>query len=84
MAYHPKTLTLDELAVLHALPDDVLVNSAEAAAFLSLKPNSLNWYRCYGGGPNYVRVGSKAIRYRLGDLRAYLAASNAKRKGGGQ
>lgn len=84
MAYQPKNLTHEELAVLHVLPDDVLVNSAEAAAFLCIKPNSLNWYRCHGGGPKYVHVGSKAVRYRLGDLRAYLAASNAKRKGGGQ
>lgn len=59
---------LDEL---HALPDDALLDTKEAAAFLSVAANSLSWHRCRGGGPNFIHVGS-AVRYKLGVLRAYI------------
>lgn len=67
----PKKLTPDELAELHALPDDAMTKPEEAAAYLRLKRATLAWYRCHGGGPRYVRVGPKLIRYRMGDLREY-------------
>ena len=69
--YEPKKLSPEEMAELHALPDDALATAQEAAAFLRLKYNTLSWYRCNGGGPKYVRVGPKLIRYRMGDLREY-------------
>ena len=69
--YESHDLTPEELAALHALPDDALATAQEAAAFLRLKYNTLAWYRCNGGGPAYVRIGPKLIRYRMGDLRAY-------------
>ena len=72
MAYEPKKLTPAELAELHALPDESLLTAQEAAAFLRLKYGTLAWYRCQGGGPAFVRVGPKLIRYRVGDLRAYM------------
>lgn len=57
------------------LDDDALVNVTEAAAVVGLKPKSLDWYRTVAPerGPNFRRVGSRAIRYRMGDLRAYIA-----------
>ena len=67
----PKKLTHEELAELHALPDDAMTKPEEAAAYLRLKRATLAWYRCHGGGPRYVRVGPKLIRYRMGDLREY-------------
>ena len=71
MAYETKKLTPEELTELHALPDDSLLTAQEAAAFLRLKYGTLAWYRCEGGGPAFVRVGPKLIRYRLGDLRNF-------------
>jgi hypothetical protein len=71
MAYEPKKLTPAELAELHQLPDESLLTAQEAAAFLRLKYHTLAWYRCHGGGPEFVRVGPKLIRYRMKDLRAY-------------
>ncbi|MDR2032171.1 MAG: hypothetical protein LBP86_07965 [Azoarcus sp.] len=47
-------------------------NVQEAAAFLRLSPNALNWYRSQRRGPTYPRIGPKTIRYRVGDLRAYM------------
>lgn len=59
------------LAELHSLPDDALLSTREAAAFLNLSPHSLNWYRCNRIGPDYVKMGTKTVRYRVGALRAY-------------
>ncbi|HHA2578560.1 TPA: hypothetical protein ACOECD_002766 [Stenotrophomonas maltophilia] len=60
--YEPKKLSPEEMAELHALPDDALATAQEAAAFLRLKYNTLSWYRCNGGGPKYTRVGPKLTR----------------------
>lgn len=59
------------LADLHALCDEALLRVGEAALFLNIAANSLNWYRAQRIGPDYVRMGSRAIRYRVGDLRKY-------------
>lgn len=70
--YSPGNLTAEELAKLHQLPDDALLTAQEAAEVLRLKYTTLAWYRCNGGGPSFVRVGPKSIRYRMGDLREYM------------
>ena len=70
-AYEPPHITQEQLAELHALPDDALATAQEAAAFLRLKYGTLAWYRCQGGGPKFTRIGPKLIRYRMGDLREY-------------
>lgn len=61
------------LAELHSLHDDVFLSTREAAAFLNLSPSSLNWYRCNRIGPDYVKMGTKTVRYRVGALRAYAS-----------
>ena len=53
----------------------VLVSTKIAAALLGLKPNTLAIWRAGGLGPAFVRVGSRAIRYSLDDLDAYIAAT---------
>lgn len=55
-------LTGAELGELHALPDDPLLKTREAAAFLNLSPATLYWYRAQGMGPEYVRVGANSVR----------------------
>jgi hypothetical protein len=70
-AYESPQLSPEQLAELHALPDEALATAQEAAAFLRLKYGTLAWYRCQGGGPKFTRVGPKLIRYRMGDLREY-------------
>lgn len=67
----PKKLPAEELAELYALPNEAMIKPEEAAAYLRLKRATLAWYRCHGGGPKYVRVGPKLIRYRMDDLREY-------------
>lgn len=62
-----------EVNELARLEDDAFVNSKEAAAFLNFAPDTLNWYRKCAPerSPKFYKIGSRAIRYRMGDLRAY-------------
>ncbi|CAN7649915.1 hypothetical protein LJR039_005018 [Pseudorhodoferax sp. LjRoot39] len=71
------------LAELHALPDEALLDTKEAAAFLALAPNSLPWYRSQGGGPAFIYVGA-SVRYKLGVLRAYIGERRPFVAGGAQ
>ena len=80
MANEEKKFTPEELATLLALPEDALTDTWEAAAIVRLKYTTLTWLRCHGGGPAFVRVGPKLIRYRMGDLREYM---QSKERGDG-
>lgn len=62
----PLALTLAELRELHTLPDEALLNVQEAAAFLRLSPNALNWYRSQRRGPTYPRRDGDRARERGG------------------
>jgi excisionase family DNA binding protein len=48
-----------------------ILKTEQAAEYLQLSEASLNRWRCYGGGPEYVMLG-RAIRYRRSDLEAWL------------
>jgi predicted DNA-binding transcriptional regulator AlpA len=67
---------INELLQLH---DDAFVDTREAAAFVGLEYHTLNWYRQHAleRSPKFHRVGSRAIRYRVGDLRAYMASGGS-------
>ncbi|WP_425408222.1 helix-turn-helix transcriptional regulator [Hyphococcus sp.] len=49
-----------------------LLTESEAADVLGVSPRTLSNWRCRGGGPDYVKMGSKAIRYRLDDLNEFI------------
>ena len=51
-----------------------LINEREAAGFLNLEPRTMQGLRQRGGGPVFVRISSRCIRYRRLDLRAWLEA----------
>ncbi len=59
-----------------SLSDSVLLSVSEAAAVLGMAESSLNHARVrdVDGFPPYVRLGTKCIRYRTGDLRQYIAS----------
>lgn len=71
-------LSAEQINELLQLDDDALVNVNEAAAVVGLAPRSLNWYRSAAPerGPRFHRIGSRSIRYRMGDLRDYVASRN--------
>lgn len=70
-----KLTTTEKLALVHALHslhDDVLLAEEQAAAVLDLEPTTLNNWRCTGRySIPYKKIG-RSVRYRLGDLRAWL------------
>lgn len=52
-----------------------IFTTAEAAAYVGLKPQTLANKRCKGGnGPKYLKYGSRAVRYRESDLKDYMDA----------
>jgi predicted DNA-binding transcriptional regulator AlpA len=49
-----------------------LLNEVEAGQFLSLSHRTLQNWRVKGGGPKYLKIGLKTVRYRLTDLQSWL------------
>lgn len=47
---------------------DALINEQEAARFLGFTPRALQNWRFRGGGPLYIKVGGRSVRYRKRDL----------------
>lgn len=48
-----------------------LLTTKEAADYLSLSTTTLEKFRVYGGGPQFVRLG-RAVRYRDADLATWI------------
>ena len=59
--------TPPSLHELHAL-----ITPPEAARLLNLSERALENWRHRGGGPRYVRVSGRCIRYRRGDILAWI------------
>ena len=55
---------------------DKLLSTAEAAAILGFKPQTLRVMRCHGNGPQFVRLGKLHSRamYRREDLQKWIEA----------
>ena len=47
------------------------LTTKRAAEYLGLRPNTLEAWRCRGGGPRYVKLG-RAVRYRVTDLNDWI------------
>ena len=50
------------------LDPEKLLKPAAAAEFFTLSASTLANWRSSGGGPRFIRLSDRAIRYRLGDL----------------
>lgn len=50
-----------------------LVTPAEAARMLQVGVTALERWRTTGDGPAFVRLSSKTIRYRRGDIESFVA-----------
>lgn len=48
-----------------------ILTTPEAAAYLGLAISTLNKWRCYGEGPQFVKLG-RAVRYRQDDLDHFI------------
>lgn len=47
------------------------LNTPQTAAFLGLKPGTLEVWRVQGKGPAFVKFG-RAVRYRIADLERWI------------
>ena len=51
---------------------DRLLDEKEAAKYLGFSPRSLQNWRVRGGGPRFVKVSKRSVRYRISDLVAWV------------
>ena len=51
---------------------DRLINEQEAATFLGYSVRALQNWRLRGGGPVFVKVSARSVRYRMSDLTAWV------------
>lgn len=51
-----------------------LVNEREPASILCYSVRALQNWRHRGGGPDFVKVSSRSVRYRRADLEKWIAA----------
>lgn len=49
-----------------------LIDEREAAAFLGFTVRCLQGWRHRGGGPRYIKINARNVRYRRGDLRQFV------------
>lgn len=56
------------------LDPDSLLSEAQASELLGVTPRALQAWRQRGGGPQFVRVSSRCVRYRRRDLIAWAQA----------
>jgi excisionase family DNA binding protein len=52
--------------------EDELLTSEQVAGMLAMSPMTVRRLRMSGEGPPFIRVGKRAIRYRRGDVEAWL------------
>ena len=60
----------------HAPPEywNGLINEEAAAEYLGLKVRTMQGFRYRGGGPRYIAISSRCLRYRRIDLRSWADA----------
>lgn len=54
--------------------NDVLLTTEKTAELTGIQKRTLEYHRYMGRGLPYCKIG-KAVRYRLGDVRAYIEAN---------
>lgn len=55
-----------------AEPESILLTEAQAAQLLGFSPRTLQAWRVRGGGPTFVHVSARCVRYRREDLEAWI------------
>ena len=52
-----------------------LLTPEQAAKILRVKPRTLQAWRYRGGGPRFIKLGRRSVRYRRSDLKQYILDS---------
>lgn len=53
--------------------NDPLLSQKSVARLLCVSPRALEAWRTRGGGPTFVRISARCIRYRLSDVQGWIA-----------
>ncbi|MGR3724282.1 helix-turn-helix transcriptional regulator [Abyssibius alkaniclasticus] len=53
---------------------DRLIDEREAASILCYTPRALQNWRHRGGGPKFVKVSGRSVRYRISEVYAWIDA----------
>lgn len=51
---------------------NTLIDEEAAASYLAVSPRTLRNWRTRGGGPEFVKVSKRCIRYRIRDLDEWI------------
>jgi predicted DNA-binding transcriptional regulator AlpA len=62
-----------ELTTLSPRPQTRVLRTPGAAEYVGLSDSTLEKFRLTGDGPKFVRIGVRAVGYRIEDLDAWLA-----------
>jgi predicted DNA-binding transcriptional regulator AlpA len=54
-------------------PQIRVLRTPAAAEYLGLSPSTIEKFRLTGEGPKFVRIGARAVGYRIEDLDGWLA-----------
>ena len=57
--------------------DDALLTDAEVSEILGIPRSTLRAWRTRGFGPSFIRLAPRTPRYRLRDVRAWIASRTA-------
>ena len=70
---HTASAAVNELAGTANNPDFwfALIDEADAAGFLDFSVRTVQGLRYRGGGPKFVRLSSRCVKYRRADLREW-------------
>ena len=60
-----------------------LLNEKEAAPALGVSVRTLQCWRVRGGGPNFIRISRRAVRYCPSDIAEWIAARRVSHTGEG-
>jgi predicted DNA-binding transcriptional regulator AlpA len=60
-------------AVTQHIPDDQLLATKQLAGLLGVSEQLIELMRAKGEGPEWIRLGPRAIRYQMGHIRGWLA-----------
>jgi len=55
-----------------------LLNVRAAARRLGITPSTLDTWRSKGGGPKYIKLSTRCVRYRAEDLDAFVQERQAR------
>lgn len=58
------------------------LTTRSAAKYLCVSEAGMNRWRRHGGGPAYMRLSKRTVRYRVTDLDAFLASHVTQTKAG--